>query len=119
MVAVAALGDARKMMLRWAGLRRKVERTGSADGLAREDFSKERRQAATWFGPKMKKEEMGCEIFFSNLIKGFEFKTKGLNFFKSILNWTQNRIESNRVLGILQNRKSGIWFKYSNLNQGL
>jgi hypothetical protein len=31
---------------------------------------KEKRWAARWFGPKTKKEEMGCEIFFSNLIKG-------------------------------------------------
>jgi hypothetical protein len=80
------------------------EKLGGMLGLARVEFSKEKRRATRWFGPKTKKEEMGCEIFFSNLIKGFRVsKTKGLNFFKSILNWTQNITESNRVLGTLQN----------------
>jgi hypothetical protein len=68
---VAALGDVRKMMPKWARLGRKVERIGRIDGLAREEFSNQKRWAARWFGPKTKKEEMGCEIFFSNLIKGF------------------------------------------------
>jgi hypothetical protein len=45
-------------------------RTGRADGLVREEFLKEKRPAARWFGPKTKKEEMDCGIFFSNLIKG-------------------------------------------------
>jgi hypothetical protein len=58
-------------MPRWARLGRKVERTRRADGLARDEFSKQMRWAVRWFGPKMKKEEMGCENFFSNLIKGF------------------------------------------------
>jgi hypothetical protein len=40
-------------------------------GWAREEFSKEKRRGARWFGPKMKKEEIGCEIFCPNLIKGF------------------------------------------------
>jgi hypothetical protein len=61
---------------------------------------------------KNKEWRNGLRIFFSNLIKGFEFKTKGLNFFKSILNWNQNRTESNRVLGTLQNWKSGIWINF-------
>jgi hypothetical protein len=58
-------------MPRWARLGRKVERTGRADGLTREEFSNQKRWATRWFGPKTKKEEMGCEIFVSNLIKGF------------------------------------------------
>jgi hypothetical protein len=36
----------------------------------REESSKEKRWAARWFGPKMKKEEMDYGIFFSSLIKG-------------------------------------------------
>jgi hypothetical protein len=71
MAVTAALGNARKMMPRWARLGHKVERTEHADGLTREEFSNQKRWAARWFGPKTKKEEMGCEIFFSNLIKGF------------------------------------------------
>jgi hypothetical protein len=67
MAAAAALGDARKTMPRWARLGRKVERTGHTDGFTMEDFWKEWRWAARWFGPKTMKEEMGCE----NLIKGF------------------------------------------------
>jgi hypothetical protein len=47
------------------------EKSGGLLGLAREDFSKEKRWSARWFGPKTKKEEMGCQIFFSNLIKVF------------------------------------------------
>jgi hypothetical protein len=47
------------------------EKSGGLLGLVREEFSKEKRRAARWFGPKTKKEEMGCEIFFCNLIKGF------------------------------------------------
>jgi hypothetical protein len=53
---------------RWARLGRTDERTRCADGLAREEFSKENRQAARWFGSKTKKEEMGCRIRNLNLI---------------------------------------------------
>jgi hypothetical protein len=58
-------------MVQCAEMGQNAEWTGRADGLAREEFSKETRQGTRWFGSKMKKEEMGCEIFFSNLIKGF------------------------------------------------
>jgi hypothetical protein len=67
MATVATLGNARKTIPRWVRLGRKVERIERADGLTREEFSKEYRWSARWFGPKMKKEEMGYE----NLIKGF------------------------------------------------
>jgi hypothetical protein len=56
--------------VRWVEMGQKAGRTGCADGLVREESSKEKRWAARWFGPKMKKEEMDYGIFFSSLIKG-------------------------------------------------
>jgi hypothetical protein len=53
------------------GNERRRSRPTALVGWAREEFSKEKRRGARWFGPKMKKEEIGCEIFFPNLIKGF------------------------------------------------
>jgi hypothetical protein len=61
---VAALGDVRKMMPKWARLGHKVERIGCIDGLAREEFSNQKRWAARWFGPKTKKKKWVAKFSF-------------------------------------------------------
>jgi hypothetical protein len=49
--------------------------------------------------------------------QGLDFKSKGFKYFQTYF-WTEFKIDKIQIT-FSELFKSGIWFKYSNLNQGL
>jgi hypothetical protein len=63
------------------------------------------------FRAKNRKREFGPKKWLANLIQGFLFESKRVLNISKLLNWIQNRLNSNRVLETFEKWKSRFWFK--------